>query len=351
MNQDDEQALIDLRSDTATRPTPEMREAMVQAPLGDEQRREDPTVLELEELAARLLGQAAAVYLPTATMGNQIGVRILTRPGDEMLAHESSHLFAAELAGVAVHSGVATRGIEAPGGRFTAEQVRAKLRDWGRFHTPRTTLLAIEDTHNASGGRYWRPEELTAVVDSARDAGLKLHLDGARLFNAAVARGRPAADFARHFDTVCVCFSKGLGAPLGAVLAGSEELMEQARLEKHRFGGAMRQAGVVAAAGVYALRHNVERLATDHARARRLAEGLAARGVRVRSDQVETNFVQVEVGPDPAAADQRLREHGVLLSGTLEPTVFRAVTHLDIGDEEIDAAIERIPHALAGGSG
>lgn len=348
MNQDDEQGVIDLRSDTATRPTPEMLEAMVQAPLGDEQRREDPTVRELEELAARLLGQAAAVYLPTATMGNQIGVRILTRPGDEMLAEESSHLFAAELAGAAVHSGLATRSIEAPSGRFTAEQVRAKLRDWGRFHTPPTTLLAIEDTHNASGGTYWRPEELTAVIDTARDAGLKLHLDGARLFNAAVARGRPAAEFAGQFDTVCVCFSKGLGAPLGAVLAGSEELMDRARLEKHRFGGAMRQAGVVAAAGLYALRHHVDRLALDHARARRLAEGLTARGVGVRVDRVETNFVMVEVGPDPAAATRRLQEHGVLLSGTLRPGVFRALTHLDIGDAAIDAAIERIPRALAG---
>jgi threonine aldolase len=347
MNQHtDEPGLIDLRSDTATRPTAEMRAAMANAPVGDEQRREDPTVRELEELAARLLGQAAAVYLPTATMGNQIGVRILTRPGDEMLAEESSHLFAAELAGAAVHSGVATRGIEAPSGRFTAQQVRAKLRDWGRFHTPRTTLLALEDTHNASGGTYWRPEELAAVVDAARDAGLKLHLDGARLFNAAMARGEPAADFARHFDTVGVCFSKGLGAPLGAVIAGSEELMEQARLEKHRFGGAMRQAGIVAAAGLYALRHNIDRLATDHARARRLAEGLADSGVRVRSDRVETNFVLVEVGPDPAAAARRLAEHGVLLSGTLDPTVFRALTHLDIGDADIEAAIERIPRAL-----
>ncbi|HEY1566574.1 MAG TPA: GntG family PLP-dependent aldolase [Solirubrobacteraceae bacterium] len=339
--------VIDLRSDTATRPTPEMREAMLHAPLGDEQRREDPTVLELEELAARLLGQAAAVYLPTATMGNQIGIRILTRPGDEILAEESSHLFAAELGGAAVHSGLSTRPIEASSGRFTAQQVRAKLRDWGRFHTPRTTLLAVEDTHNASGGSYWRPEELSAVIDAARDAGLKLHLDGARVFNAAVARGRPAAQDARQFDTVCVCLSKGLGAPLGAVLAGSEELMERARLEKHRFGGAMRQAGVVAAAGLYALRHHVDRLASDHARARRLAEGLAASGVGVRLDRVETNFVQVEVGTDPPAAARRLAEHGVLLSGTLEPAVFRAVTHLDIGDQEIDAAIERIPRALA----
>jgi threonine aldolase len=349
MNQhdDDVQGVIDLRSDTATRPTPDMREAMAHARLGDEQRREDPTVLELEELAARLLGQAAAVYLPTATMGNQIAMRILSRPGDEVLAEESSHLFAAELGGAAVHSGLSTRSIEAPSGRFTAEQVRAKLRDWGRSHTPRTTVLAVEDTHNASGGRYWRAEELMAVIETARDAGLNLHLDGARLFNAAVARGRPAAEHARHFDTVCVCFSKGLGAPFGAVLAGSEELMEQARLEKHRFGGAMRQAGVVAASGLYALRHHIDRLADDHARARRLAEGLAASGVGVRSDRVETNFVQVQMGPDPPEAVRALEEHGVLLSGTLEPTVFRAVTHLDIGDQEVEAAIERIPRALA----
>jgi threonine aldolase len=341
--------MIDLRSDTATRPTAAMLEAMVAAPLGDEQRREDPTVRELERLVAELLGHEDALYLPTATMGNQIAIRTLSNPGEEILAEEGAHVFSAEQGGVAVHSGLAQRPIEAPSGRFTATQVRSKLRDWGRFHTPTATVLSVEDTHNASGGRYWRMDELEPVVEVARDAGLSLHLDGARLFNAAIARGRPAAEFAGHFDTVCVCFSKGLGAPMGAALASSEERIERARLHKHRFGGALRQAGVVAAAALYALRHNVERLADDHARARRLADGLAAHGVTVRADEVETNFVMIDVGPDPAAALERLREHEVLVSGTLEPTVMRAVTHMDIDDEAIETAIERIASALGTG--
>jgi len=337
--------MIDLRSDTATRPSPAMLEAMVTAPLGDEQRREDPTVRELERLVAELLGHEDALFLPTATMGNQIAVRTLTNPGEEVLAEEGAHVFSAEQGGLAVHSGVAQRPIDAPSGRFTAEQVRAKLRDWGRFHTPRATVLAVEDTHNASGGRYWRMDELEPVVAVARDAGLALHLDGARLFNGAIARGRPAEEFACQFDTVCICFSKGLGAPMGAALASSEERIDKARLHKHRFGGALRQAGVVAAAGLYALRHNVQRLADDHARARRLGDGLAERGVTVRADEVETNFVMVDVGPDPGAPE-RLREQGVLLSGTLEPTVMRAVTHMDIDDDAIERAIGQIAAAL-----
>lgn len=247
-------------------------------------------------------------------------------------------MFAAELAGVAVHSGLAQRSIASDSGRFSADQIRAKLRDWGHFHTPRTTLLALEDTHNTSGGCYWRMDELAAVTAVAHDARLKLHLDGARLFNAAVARGLPAVEFARHFDTVCICLSKGLGAPLGALIAGSAQLMERARLNKHLFGGAMRQAGVVAAAGLYALQHNLDRLAEDHARARRLAEGLDAAGVPVRLDRVETNFVQVGVGSDPEQARRCLAQAGVLLSGTLDPTVFRAVTHLDLGGDRADPA-------------
>ena len=338
--------VIDLRSDTATRPSAAMLKAMVSARLGDEQRREDPTVRELERLVAELLGQEDALYLPTATMGNQIAIKTLSNPGEEILAEEGAHVFSAEQGGLAVHSGLAQRPIDAPSGRFTADQVRAKLRDWGRFHTPRATVLSVEDTHNASGGRYWRMGELEPVVAVARESGLALHLDGARLFNAAIARGRPAADFARHFDTVCVCFSKGLGAPMGAALASSEERIERARLHKHRFGGALRQAGVVAAAGLYGLRHNVDRLADDHARARRLADGLAGQGVAVRADEVETNFVMVDVGPDPEAATERLRTHGVLLSGTLEPTVMRAVTHMDIDDDAIERAIAQIAAAL-----
>jgi threonine aldolase len=323
-----------------------MREAMADAEVGDEQRREDPTVNELERLAAELLGQEEAVYLPTATMANQIALRILTRPGQEVLAEESSHVFGAELGGAAVHSGLAQRAIESEDGRFSPAQVRAKIRDWGSHHTPTTTVLVVEDTHNSSGGRYWRLDELEAVADCARELGLRLHLDGARLFNAATARGAPAAEAARHFDTVAICLSKGLGAPIGALIAGSSPLMAEARWNKHLFGGAMRQAGIVAAGGLYALRHNVERLADDHARARRLAQGLADRGVAVRGP-VETNFVQIDVGADRAGALGRMRDEGVLLSSTIHPTVVRAVTHLDVSDDDIDAAIERIPRALA----
>jgi threonine aldolase len=322
-----------------------MREAMANAEVGDEQRREDPTVDELERLAAELLGQEEAVYLPTATMANQIALRVLTRPGQEVLAEDSSHIFGAELGGAAVHSGLAQRSIVSEDGRFTPDQIRGKLRDWGSFHTPATTVLVVEDTHNSSGGRFWRMDELIAVVDCARELGLKLHLDGARLFNGAVARGVPSAEFAGHFDTVSICLSKGLGAPLGALIAGHAELMHEARWNKHLFGGAMRQAGIVAAGGLFALRHNVERLADDHARARRLADGLRERGVAVRGP-VETNFVQIEVGPERREVLGRLRAEGVLLSTTIHPTVVRAVTHLDVGDADIDEAIERIPRVL-----
>ncbi len=339
-------AVIELRSDTATKPSQAIREAMASAEVGDEQKREDPTVNALERLAAELLGQEEAVYLPTATMANQIALRILGEPGDELLAEDASHIFGAELGGPAVHSGLVMRAIKGENGRFTPEQVREKIRDWGSFHTPATKLLALESTHNSSGGRYWRMDELLAVVECGRELGLKLHLDGARLFNASVALRVPAAEIARHFDTVAICLSKGLGCPLGALVAGSAELMHKARWNKHLFGGAMRQAGIVAAAGVYALVHNVERLADDHARARRLAAGLAERGVAVDVDGVETNFVQIGVGPDRAGAIARLREDGVLVSTTIHPTVVRAVTHLDVSDADIDEAIETIPRAL-----
>ncbi len=217
------------------------------------------------------------------------------------------------------------------------------------MHTPRVSLLAVENTHNSSGGAVWPLAELEAVVETARELGLAVHLDGARVANAAVALGIAASRIGGLFDTVTLCLSKGLGCPLGAVIAGTEELMSRARIEKHRFGGAMRQAGIVAAAGVYALEHNVDRLADDHARARRLAEGWAARGVPVDPDAVETNFVQVDVGSlglSSTEAMARLRDAGVGLSGTVRPGVLRAVTHLDIDDAGIDRAIELVPEAL-----
>jgi threonine aldolase len=341
--------MIDLRSDTKTKPSAEMRAAIAAAEVGDEQRREDPTVNELERRAAEMLGQPEAVFLPTATMANEIALRVLGGPGDEVVAEQNSHIFVSELGGPAVHAGLMTRQLPTTNGRFTAEQVRETVRFGDGTHTPATRIVSIENTNNQSGGRVWQPAELDAVVQTARELDLRLHLDGARVLNAAVALGMPAAEIGRRFDTVTLCLSKGLGCPLGALVAGAPELMAKARSLKHLFGGAMRQAGIVAAAGVYALEHNVERLADDHARARRLAEGLVAAGVPVDLEQVETNFVQVDVGPlglETGVALARLAEQGVGLSMTMHPTRLRAVTHLDVDDDDIEQAIELIPRAL-----
>jgi threonine aldolase len=341
--------VIDLRSDTQTKPTAEMRQAIATAEVGDEQKREDPTVNLLEECAAELLGQEEAVYLPTATMANEIALRLHGEPGDEVLAEEHSHILIAELGGPAALSGFLTRPLPGDRGRLSPEQIRAAARLWDDRHTPLTRIVSIENTHNSSGGRVWPLEEVEAVADTCRELGLRLHLDGARLFNAAVALGIPAAEIARHGDTVTICLSKGLGCPLGALVAGSSALMVRARRFKHLFGGAMRQAGIVAAAGVYALQHNIDRLAEDHARARRLAEGLADAGLPVDPEDVETNFVQMDVAPlglTYSDALERLHQAGVGFSGTVQPTVLRAVTHLDVTDEDIERAIELAPRAL-----
>jgi threonine aldolase len=341
--------MIDLRSDTQTRPTPEMRAAIASAEVGDEQKREDPTVNALEARAAELLGQEASVFVPTATMANEIALRLLGNPGDELVAEENSHIFLAELGGPAVHTGLMTRPLRCEAGRFSPAQLQETVRVSDGTHVPHTRIVSVENTHNASGGRVWPLEEVEAIAATARELDLRLHLDGARIMNAAVASGTPAAEIGRHFDTVTLCLSKGLGCPLGALVAGSDELMREARRFKHLFGGAMRQAGIVAAAGVYALEHNVDRLADDHRRARDLAEGLDAAGVPVDLEQVETNFVQVHLEPlglSPQEALQRLREHGVGLSMTAYPTRLRAVTHLDVSDEDIERAVELIPRAL-----
>ena len=341
--------MIDLRSDTATKPSAGMRAAIAAAEVGDEQKREDPTVNELERRAAELLGQEEAVYLPTASMANQIALRILTEPGDELLAEENSHILLSEQGGPAVHSGLVTRPIAGTAGRFSPDDVRRLMRDRTSMHMARTRLVSVENTHNSSGGRCWPLEEIDAVVATARELDLRAHLDGARLLNAAVATGVAAAEYGRRFDTVTLCLSKGLGCPLGALVATSSELAWKARRMKHLFGGAMRQAGIVAAAGVYAFDHNVERLADDHARARRLAEALHEAGVPIDLEQVETNFVQVDVEPLGLTREEalaRLKEHGVLLSTTVWPTKLRAVTHLDVTDDDVDAAIDAVPRAL-----
>jgi threonine aldolase len=341
--------MIDLRSDTQTKPSPAMRAAMAGAEVGDEQKREDPTVVALEEAAAAFVGQQEAVYVPSATMANEIALVILGARGSELLVEASAHIMISELGGPAVHAGLLTRGISGTLGRIAPEQVRAAVHPPDPLHSPQPSLLALENSHNSSGGTVWPYPELEAVVAVARELGLAIHLDGARLANAAVAIDRPAAEIGRLFDAVTLCFSKGLGCPLGAILAGSHDLMGRARIEKHRFGGAMRQAGIIAAAGLYALEHNVERLAEDHARARRLAEGWAAGGVPVDLDRVQTNFVQIDVGALELSSPQALAalaDKGVLLSGTVRAGVIRALTHLDIDDADIDRAIEVVPATL-----
>ncbi|HEU0335715.1 MAG TPA: GntG family PLP-dependent aldolase [Gaiellaceae bacterium] len=341
--------MIDLRSDTATRPTQGMRAAIAAAAVGDEQKREDPTVTALQERVATLLGKDWALFLPTATMANQIALRLHTRPGEVLVAEEHSHVLIYEYGGAAAHAGLVTLGLAGTAGRLTPEQVRAAAEPSTKDADQRATLVSLEDTHNSAGGRCWPLDELAATGSAAREAGLAVHLDGARLLNAAVAQSVEPAALAAHADTVTLCLSKGLGCPLGALLAGPAALLERAWREKHLFGGAMRQAGIAAAAGVYALDHHVERLADDHARARRLAEAWHAAGLPADPGQTETNFVQLDVsklglGRDEALA--RLREAGVGLSSTIHPTVLRAVTHLDVTDEDVERACALVPAAL-----
>jgi threonine aldolase len=342
--------MIDLRSDTQTKPSRGMRDAMANAEVGDEQEREDPTVLALERRVAELLGHEEAVYLPTATMANQIALRILGEPGTELVVEETAHIMVAELGGAALHAGLQTRGLPGHLGRLSPEQIEATTHEEGSFHTPRTSVVALENTHNNAGGVVWPLGELGAVVDTCRELGLRLHLDGARLMNASVAAGVPASELAGPFDTVSLCLSKGLGCPLGALIAGSADRMHRARREKHRFGGAMRQAGIVAAAGLYALDHNVARLAEDHERARTLAEAWIAAGMPVDLERVQSNFVQIDVGVLGLGEWEALRllsERGVALSRTMRPGVLRAVTHLDLTDDDIAEAAETVPLTLS----
>ena len=315
-----------------------MREAIANAVVGDEQRREDPTVNELERRVAELLGQEESVYVPTATMANEIALRTLSEPGAELIAEENAHLLLSELGGPAVFAGLMTRPIRGQRGRFGPDEVQRMVRRTDETHTPPTRVVAIENTHNASGGRVWPLEEIRTLVATCRELELSVHLDGARLLNAAIASGVPAAEIGGTFDTVTLCLSKGLGCPLGALVAGSNDLMRKARRFKHQFGGAMRQAGIVAAAGIYALDHNVERLADDHARAKRLADGIG-----IDPATVETNFVPIA---DEPGLRERLAERGVGVGG-LRQGWLRAVTHLDIDDDDIDQAVERMQEVLS----
>jgi threonine aldolase len=338
--------LVNLYSDTQTRPTAAMREAMASAEVGDEQSFADPTVNELCERVASLLGFEAAVFLPSGTMCNAIAFRLHIGPGgDEAYLHRRSHPIVAEAGGPAALSGAVLCPLDGERGMFTADALRAALRPRDRY-LPRSRLVSVEQTTNLSGGHVWPRSQLSSVVEVARDAGLRLHMDGARLMNAVVASGMSAASWTSGFDTAWVDFSKGLGAPVGACLAGSRELIDEAWRYKQMWGGAMRQAGILAAGALYALDHHVERLADDHALAASLARELAAvPGVSLDPASVTTNIVVFEVADAPALV-AALADAGVKM-GALGPTTMRAVTHLDVDADGAAQAVEAVRSALS----
>ena len=319
--------MIDLRSDTLSKPPAEMFAAMAAADVGDEQYREDPTTNELQRRMAELLGHEAALFVPTATMANQIALRAQTTPGSTLVAEERTHTIVFEAGGPAIHSGLMVRALRGEAGRLTPEQIEEEP-DLGRGG-----IVVLENTHRSSGGRIWPLDDFRSAVEATHEKGAIVHLDGARLFNASVGAGSPPSAWAGLADSVTICFSKGLACPTGAILAGSAEMIERAWESKFLFGGALRQSGVLAAAALYALDHHVERLADDHARAQRL------------DPEAETNFATIENRP---GLKEQLRERGLLV-GDLKPGWLRAVTYLDITDDDADeaAAILSEVHAHA----
>ncbi|MBI4593030.1 MAG: aminotransferase class I/II-fold pyridoxal phosphate-dependent enzyme [Candidatus Rokubacteria bacterium] len=334
--------VVDLRSDTLTLPTPEMREAMARADVGDDVWEEDPTVKRLEAAAAERMGKEAALFVTSGTQGNLVSVLAQTRPGQEVVLDLDSHIFNHEVAGAAVIGGVQMRALKTARGFLAPEQVREAIRP-ANIHVPPIGLVCVENTHNRHGGTCCTPEEIAAVAAVAHGAGVPVHLDGARLFNAAVALKREAREFTRSVDSVTFCLSKGLGAPVGSVVSGDADFVARARRTRKMLGGGMRQAGVIAAAGLVALEWMVDRLAEDHANARTLAEGLAALpGIAVDLASVQTNIVIFRVarpgGPPPAAlttelvrgcAARKVKIHAI------GPAAIRCVTHKDVDAEDI----------------
>jgi threonine aldolase len=332
---------IDLRSDTVTRPSPAMRAAMAAAEVGDDVFGEDPTVRRLEERVAEMLGKEAALYVPSGTMGNQIGVRVHCQAGDEFLCETNCHILFYEQGAYAQLFGIAAQPVDGDHGILSVEQLMGRIRPVNNDHCVRTRLVCLENTHNRGAGRVQPYDTVVEICGWAADNGLARHLDGARLFNAVVATGISAADWAGHFDTVSVCFSKGLGAPVGSALCGPADLIRQARRHRKALGGGMRQAGIIAAGALYALEHNIDRLADDHANARILADAIRATpGLKLDPDTIDTNIVIFEVDPElgtAAAFSARLRDQKVLMNANA-PQRIRGVTHLDVSREQVQHA-------------
>lgn len=342
---------FDMRSDTVTKPTPGMREAIANAEVGDDMSAEDPTVNRLEAMTAEMFGKEAAVFACSGTQSNQMGVRVHCRPGDELLIDENGHIANFEAGAPAALSGVTTRTVRGRGGMLDVENLEGKIRADNQHLCP-TTLVCVENTSNAGGGYAYPLEQLERVGTWAHEHGLKVHMDGARFFNATVAQGYSPADALRHADTISVCFSKGLGCPMGSILVGSAEDIASARRARKIFGGALRQAGIVAAAAVYALENHIDRLAEDHENARAFASAIAEiDGILIDPADVQTNLVFFEIEPELGNATQlagRLLEHGLRM-GAMGPQRLRACTHLDISREEVLQAADVVKECVATG--
>ncbi len=339
--------MIDLRSDTVTRPDAAMRRAMAEAEVGDDVFGEDPTVNLLQEKVAELLGKEAALFVPSGTMGNQICMNVHTDPGDEIICEAGSHVLNFESGSMAFLSGAQPRPIIGQRGVFTVDQVREAMRA-PAYYLPRTRLIVIENTHNLAGGTIFPLDEIRRIADFARSHDLRMHLDGARLWNASVATGISLNEYSRYFDSVSVCLSKGLGAPVGSVIVGSKEFIQKAHRLRKQLGGGMRQVGILAAAGIHAIEHNLTRLEEDHRKARRFAEIVAgARGIRLDIETVQTNIVVMDIEGEATAPEliERLAAKGVLLV-PMGAKKLRAVTHLDVSMQEVETAAQIVRQEL-----
>jgi threonine aldolase len=341
--------LIDLRSDTVTKPTPEMRQAMAAAEVGDDVYREDPTINRLEQRAAEIFERETAIFVPSGTMGNQIAIKVHTQPGQEIICEERSHIFNYEMAMLSFFSGCIARPIGAHGGILTWSEIKPRIRP-KTYYVAQTGLVSLENTNNMHGGSVYPVEVMDEICDGAHDAGLPVHLDGARIFNASVAQGKPVAQITRKFDSVMFCLSKGLGAPVGSILVGSRTFIDKARIRRKALGGGMRQAGILAAAGLIALEKMPARLHLDHENARFLATGLThVPGIEV--SPVETNIIIFDIsgtGMTSTEMSKRLAEHGILANG-VDPQTMRMVTHMDVDRAACQHAIEAV-HGICGSS-
>ena len=337
-------AVVDLRSDTVTKPTPAMRRAMAEAEVGDDVYGEDPTINKLEQRAAEIFAREAAIFVPTGSMGNTIAIKIHTKPGQEIICEERGHVFNYEMGMLSFFSGCVPRTIFGENGALTWSDIKKKIAP-GIYYRAQTGLVSLENTHNMAGGTVYPQAMADEVCDGAHALGIPVHLDGARIFNASVFLGKSVAEITNKFDSVMFCLSKGLGAPVGSLLVGTKKFIEQARVYRKALGGGMRQAGVLAAAGLIALEEGPKRLHEDHANAKFLAEGLAkVRGIKLDATKVQTNIVVFEIsgtGMDSATFTRKLMEKNVLASG-ISPTEIRIVTHMDVDRSACERALDAI---------